>query len=131
MTDIEIIYILCNAAGFDGCYGAINRCSECKDMGSLYYQKVHYPRMKKILESLPWEGFINNPRASKSGEYPKVDGHYITMLDCDEHAVLTNEFKDGHWAIYNETHVKWWMPITEGLNKEIEALKANKSNKTE
>lgn len=105
----------------DGClggYGAINTFPELKVDDDLkeYYMFVHYPAKKKILESLPWN-VVDNPRNPKPGEYPTEDGDYITMLDCDEHAVWHNVFHDGHWLIYNKTHVKWWMPITEEMKK--------------
>ena len=98
--------------------GAINSCDECKDMTPAYYYNYHYPEKSKILESLPWN-VVENPRNPKPGEYPTEDGDYITMLDCDEHAVWHNKFRDGNWLIYNKTHVKWWMPITEEMKKII------------
>lgn len=106
----------------DGClggYGAINFFDCCKVGGGMtqsWYDNVHYPSRKKILESLPWN-VVENPRNPKIEEYPCEDGDYITMLDCDEHAVWHNVFHDGHWIIYNKTHVKWWMPITEEMKK--------------
>lgn len=100
---------------FDG-HGAINKFDECKlDSGhtQYWYDYVHYPEKKKILESLPWTKVVKDTYHPTPDEYPTEDGFYITMLDCDEHAVWVNEFKDGHWMIYNRTHVKWWMPIPE------------------
>jgi len=101
-------------------YGAINTFPELKVDDDLmeYYMFVHYPAKKKILESLPWN-VVGNPRNPKPGEYPTEDGDYITMLDCDEHAVWHNKFREGNWLIYNKTHVKWWMPITEEMKKII------------
>lgn len=95
-------------------WGAINRFDECKlennpDPG--WYHFVHYPAKKKILESLPWTKVVKDPRNPKPDEYPTEDGEYITMLDCDEHAVHTNTFRRGGWCVYNRTHVKWWMPL--------------------
>lgn len=75
----------------------------------------HYERCKRILESLPWTKEVQNPRVPKPDEYPDKDGDYITMLDCDEHAVWCNTFRNGSWVIYNRTHVKWWMPIPENF----------------
>jgi len=101
-------------------YGAINRFECCKVGGGMtqsWYENVHYPSRKKILESLPWN-VVENPRNPKEGEYPTEAGEYIVMLDCDEHAVWHNIFHDGRWVIYNRTHVKWWMPITDEM-KEI------------
>lgn len=95
-------------------FGAINRFDECKienNPSSSWYNNVHYPAKKKILESLPWTGVVGNPRNPKDGEYPTENGDYITMLDCDEHAVWTNTFRNGHWLVYDRTHVKWWMPM--------------------
>lgn len=96
-------------------YGAINNFDECKLYSShtqYWYDYVHYPEKKKILESLPWN-LVENPRNPKPGEYPTKDGDYITMLDCNEHQVWHNTFRDGNWLIFNKTHVKWWMPIPE------------------
>jgi len=100
-------------------YGAINKFDECKlESGhtQYWYDYVHYPEKKKILESLPWS-VVKNPRNPKQEEYPSENGDYITMLDCDEHAVWHNKFRDGNWLIYNKTHVKWWLPITEEMKK--------------
>jgi hypothetical protein len=97
---------------FDG-YGAINKFDECKlDSGhtQYWYDYVHYPEKKKILESIVWN-VVENPRNPKPEEYPSEDGDYITMLDCDEHAVWHNVFRNGGWLIYNRTHVKWWIKI--------------------
>lgn len=97
-------------------YGSIRNFPECKEGGSMtlqYYQEVHYYAKKKILEALPWTKVVKDTYHPTPDEYPTEDGFYITMLNCDEHAVWVNEFKDGHWMIYNRTHVKWWMPIPE------------------
>lgn len=121
MTNQEILKGLKDGANFElkfenGYYsgfGAINRFEECKienNPDPFWYNYVHYPKKKKILESLPWN-VVKNPRLPEEGEYPSEDGEYITMLDCDEHAVWANTFRNGHWLIYNRTHVKWWMPI--------------------
>lgn len=93
-------------------YGAINNFFECKKemMTQAYYICRHYPEKKKILESIPWN-VVEHPRNPKPGEYPSEDGDYITMLDCDEHAVWHNVFRDGCWLIYNRKHVKWWIKI--------------------
>lgn len=94
-------------------WGAINNFPECKKDGSMtqsYYNSVHYPAKAKILESLPWN-VVEKPREPERYEYPAEDGDYITMLDCDEHCVLMNTFRDGHWVVYNKTHVKWWLKL--------------------
>lgn len=101
-----------------GGYGAINRFDECKlenNPSQYWYDYVHYPEKKKILESLPWNT-VENPRYPKPGEYPTEDGDYITMLDCNEHEVWHNKFRDGNWLIFNKTHVKWWIKIPENYN---------------
>lgn len=94
-------------------WGAINRFDECRigRMTQTMYDCVHYPEKQAILESLPWTKVVENPRNPRPDEYPTEDGTYITMLDCDEHAVDINYFKDGHWSWYDKTHVKWWMPM--------------------
>ena len=105
-------------------YGAINLFDCCKFGGGMtqsWYDNVHYPSRKKILESLPWN-VVENPRNPKKCEYPSENGDYITMLDCDEHAVWHNKFRDGNWLIYNKTHVKWWLPITEEMKKIIQCV---------
>ena len=73
----------------------------------------HYNKMKNLLESLPWEKVIKNPRLPEIDEYPKEDGIYITMMDCNEHEVCTNKFKDGKFTWMNKTHIKWWMKLPE------------------
>lgn len=80
--------------------------------GSCSYD-THYYAERNKLESLPWERKIENPRCPSEDDYPEEDGRYITMLDCDEHSVMVNGFKDGHFDFYNRTHVKWWMRIPE------------------
>lgn len=80
------------------------------DPASIYFD--HYDRCKAELESLPWN-VVADPRNPKDGEYPSEDGTYITMLDCNEHEVLTNDFRNGFWTLYNNTHIKWWMKLPE------------------
>lgn len=93
-------------------YGAINRCPECKGMSEYEYSSYHYPAMCKILESLPWEHIVKYPRNPQIlDEYPKEDGVYLTMMDCDEHAVCTNTFRNGAFTWMNCTHIKWWMKL--------------------
>lgn len=104
--------------GYHG-FGAINMCPECKDM-TRYEYACHYENMKKLLESLPWKGFIKNPYNPQSGEYPIEDGEYITMMDYNEHEVCTNTFHDGHFVWMNCTHIKWWMPLTDEMKSYIE-----------
>ena len=95
--------------------GAINYCPECKDMTSYEYLNHHYPKMVRLLESLPWQHVIEHPRNPKPGDYPSEPGEYLTMLDANEHEVVCNTYhpnKNGdlYWTLYNETHIKWWMP---------------------
>lgn len=115
----EIFEILKNCANFTlsfkngnwyGC-GAINYCSQCEKMSYVYYCNVHYPIMAKMLEALPWTKIVSNPRFPHNEEYPSEPGRYITMLDCDEHYVLINTYDGQNWSLYNNTHVKWWMPL--------------------
>ncbi len=118
MEFIEVLQKLKEGANFelkhkDGQltgYGAINNFFECKKgmMTQTYYVCRHYPEKQEILESIPWN-VVENPRNPKESEYPIENGEYIVMLDCDEHAVWHNIFKDGHWLIYDRTHVKWWI----------------------
>ena len=93
--------------GYSG-WGNILNFPECKEMSRSEYN-YHYEKKKKLLESLPWTKVVENPRNPKEGEYPTEDGEYITMLDCNEHEVLTNRFRDGSWLLYHKTHIKWWM----------------------
>ena len=122
MTKEEILNILKEGANFvineNGFgFGAINNFPEC-DMKSencmslLTYYHVHYPAKARLLESLPWN-VVKNPRHPEANEYPSEDGFYITMMDCDEHAVHTNTFKDGHFIWMDRTHIKWWMKLPE------------------
>lgn len=119
MKPTEITRILKEAANFTpkyengvwSGYGSIIKCPECKNMTTSEYCSYHYPAKKSLLESLPWSKTVEHPRCPRPDEYPSEDGEYVVMLDCDEHAVLTNSFKNGHWLVYDQTHVKWWMPI--------------------
>ena len=121
MTNKEIFDILKECANFElekkdwgvHAWGAINVCPECKEMSEAFYCAVHYPNMVKKLESLPWTMIVKNPRNPQDGEYPTEDGTYITMMDCNEHEVCTNIFKDGRFSWMNKTHIKWWMPLPE------------------
>lgn len=120
MTKKEIFDILKEAANFElkqlgfGLYGygSISHCPQCKNMSELEYT-LHYNKMKNLLESLPWEKVVKNPRHPEVEEYPQEDGTYITMMDCNEHEVCTNEFNDGNFIWMNRTHIKWWMKLPE------------------
>lgn len=119
METKQILEILKKAANMEpelkngmilGC-GAINCCPECKDMTQDEYSWDFHPKMSKLLESLPWTHIVESPRNPKAGDYPSEPGEYLTMLDCNEHEVVCNTFHDdGHWTLYNRTHIKWWMP---------------------
>lgn len=107
-------------------HGGINCFDICKldetghPRGITEYDYIYhwYPVKKKILEAIPWTKEVKYPRAPAIyDEYPKEDGEYITMLDCDEHAILINTFRNGTWTLYNETHVKWWMPFTKEMEE--------------
>ena len=124
MTAEEIFYILKEAAGFEldddnNGFGSINKTFKSKYENypnANYLQEYineHYPKMVKLLESLPWEKIVLNPRNPKPEEYPTEDGIYITMMDCNEHEVCTNEFHDGRFCWMNKTHIKWWMKLPE------------------
>lgn len=122
MIKEEIFNILKIAAGFEldknnlG-FGSINKTFQTKYENfsyndvSLEYINEHYPKMKKMLESLPWEKEIINPRNLKEDDYPTEDGLYITMMDCNEHEVCVNLFHDDHFTYMNKTHIKWWMKL--------------------
>lgn len=120
MTKEEILNILKEAANFElepqafGTYGhgSIMNCPQCKDMSEIEYT-LHYNRMKKLLESLPWEKIVKNPRIPDYDEYPHEDGIYITMMDCNEHEVCTNVYAKGNFSWMNRTHIKWWMKLPE------------------
>lgn len=124
MSTKEIFDILKEAAGFELDADKFGTGSIDKTFKSKYeqwannnvlqeYINEYYPRCTKILESLPWEKIIVNPRNPKPEEYPSEDGIYITMMDCNEHEVCTNKFHDGHFARMNKTHIKWWMKLPE------------------
>ena len=121
METKEIYAVLKKAANFETYtengvvfgFGAINNCPECKDMTESEYCYDHHPAMAKLLESLPWEKVVARPRNPRIEEYPQTDGAYITMLDCNEHEVLVNHFRNGSWSLYNRTHIKWWMKLPE------------------
>lgn len=114
MSKEEIFRILKEAAGFvlnkDGYgFGSISRTF--KGDNNYDYCYSHYPKMKTLLESLPWEKIVQNPYNPKSDEYPTEDGIYITMMDANEHEVCTNTFRDGHFVWMDRTHIKWWMKL--------------------
>lgn len=124
MNRQEILDVLKTAANFEldengHDYGSINNFPECnldsEDSMTLgWYKSVHYPRMARLLESLPWDKVVRYPRNPQIyDEYPTEDGVYITMMDCDEHAIYTNTFKDGRFGWMNRTHIKWWMKLPE------------------
>ena len=77
MSKKEIFDILKEAANFEieqlgfGLYGygSISHCSQCKNMSELEYT-LHYNKMKNLLESLPWEKVVKNPRLPEVEEYP-------------------------------------------------------------
>ena len=94
--------------GDANCIGSIARTWD----SSLVSYPEHYRVCKAMLESLPWN-VVADPRNPKDGEYPSEDGTYITMLDCNEHEVLTNDFRNGFWTVYHKTHIKWWMRLPE------------------
>ena len=117
MSSEEILRVLKEGANFEmeykgACgwcgYGSIRHFSECKY--DLFDYNTHYNKKKKLLESLPWTKVVANPRNPRPDEYPTKDGEYITMLDCNEHEVLCNTFRDGRFLLYDKTHIKWWMP---------------------
>lgn len=114
MGSEEILRVLKEGANFEiehkvaGGFGAIDKFDECGKMSQQEYSK-HYEQKRMLLESLPWN-VVKNPRNPMENEYPKENGTYLTMLDCDEHKVLLNTFKNGRWLFYHETHIKWWMP---------------------
>ncbi len=124
MTKNEICNILKIATGFELDEDNFATGSISKSFKSKYenfphndimqeYINEHYPKMKKMLESLPWEKEIMNPRNPQPNDYPTEEGLYITMMDCNEHEVCTNEFHDGRFAWMNNTHIKWWMKLPE------------------
>ena len=114
MNKEEIYGILKEAAGFEldndkfG-FGRINKTF--KGDNNYDYCNFHYPKMKTLLESLPWEKIVQNPYNPKADEYPTEDGEYITMMNCNEHEVCTNTFKNGNFSWMNKTHIKWWMKL--------------------
>ena len=122
MSPSEILQILKNNTGFElefknglfyG-YGSIYKTNNLKETYSI--------KKESLEKSLPWTKTVSNPRNPKTDEYPDTDGDYITMLDCDGHAVLIHTYYNGKWALYNRTHVKWWMPLSaleESLQKKF------------
>lgn len=117
MTKEEIYSILKFAAGFEldeDNFGSGSIAKTFSHSNSITeYMYEHYPKMCEMLESLPWEKEIDNPRNPKRDDYPTEDGIYITMMDCNEHEVCTNTFHDGHFSWMNRTHIKWWMKLPE------------------
>jgi hypothetical protein len=133
MENKEILNILQKAAGAKFSFnskgeiwlsGSIAHCSESEGISEEKYINEVYPKMKSLLESIPWTKTVENPRNPKGNEYPEENGWYITMLDCNEHEILVNRFEKGDsgWSFYNKTHVKWWMPLTDELKHGITEL---------
>lgn len=112
MSPSEILQILKSNTGFilkytNGLfhgYGSIYKTNNLKETYSI--------KKESLEKSIPWTKTVSNPRNPKTDEYPDTDGDYITMLDCDGHAVLVNSYCNGKWELYNRTHVKWWMPLS-------------------
>ena len=129
MDTKEIVKILKTAANMefeheDGRLfgnGAINCCSECRagKMTQGEYREEFHPKMAQMLESLPWAKTVSSPRNPRLDEYPNENGEYITMLDCNEHEVLINTFRNGKWTLYDRTHIKWWMPVPTDIEKYV------------
>lgn len=97
-------FILEYTNGFFHGYGSIYKTNNLEETYSI--------KKESLEKSIPWTKTVSNPRNPKTDEYPDTDGDYITMLDCDGHAVLVNTYRNRHWKLYDKTHVKWWMPLS-------------------
>ena len=123
MTPTEIFNILKEYAGFElkqtehGVYahGSINQHPKYRGISEWFYRRVYYTAASQKLESLPWTKIVKDPRNPRENEYPTEDGVYITMMDCNEHEVCTNEFRDGHFVWMHKTHIKWWMKLPDNV----------------
>jgi len=120
MTGKEIIKILSETVGYknDGTFVLGNFISsfDKKTLESLHanpdiYHNELYPKMKKAVESLPW--------ISVHDYMPDMEGKYLTLLDCNEHEVDCNTYKDRYWH-WCHRHVCYWMPIPEDTDEEID-----------
>ena len=112
MDTKEITFILKKYAGMDV------RESNGNIVGFGSIAKAYhlfYIEAKRKLENLPWQTKIVYPYSPKDNEYPQEDGEYITMLDCNEHEVMVNRFSDGHFTLYDRTHIKWWMKLPDDI----------------
>lgn len=115
MTKEEFLQILKDTTDFDFNQphlikiGAICRAYTQSDK-TVSYDEFYNSAVRK-LEELPWEMVVSNLRNPFPDEYPSEDCECICMLDCNEHEVLTNSFKNGNWNLYNKTHIKWWIKL--------------------
>ncbi|WQJ53809.1 MAG: hypothetical protein [Wendovervirus sonii] len=114
MTNKQIIDILTQTVGYkkDFVLGAIGSSlskDEFDKMGRIEYLQ-YYIKMRNMIESLPW--------ISVKDKLPECDGQYLTLLDCNEHEIDNNWYKDKTWG-WCRTHVQYWMPIPEDNDNEI------------
>lgn len=130
MTNNELISALVTAVGYDpnkehGMWriGSALTEEELIAMSNLEYSWNYYPKIRKMIEDLPW--------IAVNEMLPPEDGEYLTLLDCNEHEIDKNCIKlkpDGkrHWG-WCDRHVCYWMPIPEKNDNPI-SWKKSKMN---
>lgn len=117
MTEKDIYKILVQTVGYHNTTHYLWNLTDSlpKDkVNQDYYSMVHYPKMRKLLESLPW--------ISIKDRLPDEHGRYLTLADCNEHEVCENDFKiiEGHpWWSWTNKHIIYWMPIPRYKDIEI------------
>lgn len=117
MTNKQIIESLKTAVAYDYPNSTIwNICCSIpeglEETMTSYQYSQHYDKMRAIIDSLPW--------ISIKDRLPETDGRFLTLLDCDEHKIVANNYRSGNWGLYNNTHVCHWMPIPEENDQEID-----------
>lgn len=130
MTNNELIAALVEAVGYDpdekyGMYhiGSALSKEEQIAMTQFEYSWNYYPKIRKMIENLPW--------IDANEMLPPEDGRYLTLLDCNEHEIDKNSIElkpDGkrHWS-WCDRHVCYWMPIPEKNDNPI-SWKKSKMN---
>lgn len=126
MTTRELIQCLVECTNFqfrklsDNHYYGSGAINNFKNLTAESYP-AHYDKCSKALEEIPWTFVVKNPRNPQPDEYPASDGRYLTMLDCNEHEVNIQNFRNGSFTLYNKTHIKWILPLPEDFDSVVSA----------
>ena len=111
MKNKEIIETLKMAIGYNTNDFCISNIANTFNGTQLSKYQIHYMKMRDAIEKLPW--------ISIKDKLPDNEEEYLTLLDCNEHEILTNRYRNGYWDMFN-THVCYWMPIPKDNDEEID-----------